>query len=72
MAFCNENQQSQLGTALRFVQSYPGIERVVVGVDSLSHLEQLLGTCTMNVAIPPADLFSDDRDLIEPRRWRIL
>lgn len=72
VAFCNENQQSQLETALRFVQSYPGIERVVVGVDSLSHLEQLLSMFALNAAIPPADLFSDDRDLVEPRRWRVM
>jgi aryl-alcohol dehydrogenase-like predicted oxidoreductase len=71
-AFCIANQQSQLEAALRFAQSQPGIERVIVGVDSLSHLEQLLSKSALNAAIPPADLFSDDRDLVEPRRWRII
>jgi len=45
------------------------IDRIVVGVDSLYHLQDILASIDAPVAMPPATLISEDPDLINPSRW---
>jgi aryl-alcohol dehydrogenase-like predicted oxidoreductase len=70
LAWCADNELAPLEAAIGFAQGLPGVERVVVGVDSLSQLEQILAAAA-GAAAPPDDLCSDDRDLIEPSRWKL-
>jgi hypothetical protein len=69
LGWCRENGVSPLRAALAFSCSQPGIERVVVGVDSPAQLEEILAAKAIGVPSPPADLYSDDIDLVEPSRW---
>jgi hypothetical protein len=66
--WCDERAVSPLAGALAFVQSLPGVERLVVGVDCTAHLEEILAA-SFAESVPPDDLFSEDRDLIDPSRW---
>jgi aryl-alcohol dehydrogenase-like predicted oxidoreductase len=70
-AWCAVNSLAPLTAAIGFAQQLPGVERVVVGVDSLAHLEEILAAAAVDAASPPEDLFSDDRDLIDPSRWKL-
>lgn len=70
-AWCDDRGVSQLRGALAFVRALPGIEFVVVGVDSAKHLEQVLAISTVDDPLPPDDMFSEDRDLIDPSRWKV-
>jgi aryl-alcohol dehydrogenase-like predicted oxidoreductase len=55
---------------LQFVLAQPSIDRVVVGVEDVRQLKALLTAVNRPSALPPAELMSDDDDLINPTRWR--
>ena len=43
--------------------------RVVVGVDSLSQLQEIIAHGPAPAVTPPAELSSEELDLINPSRW---
>jgi aryl-alcohol dehydrogenase-like predicted oxidoreductase len=63
---------SPLESCLAFVLSYPEIDRVVVGADNRSQLEEILAVASTSVGRPPASLGSEDMDLVNPARWSAL
>jgi aryl-alcohol dehydrogenase-like predicted oxidoreductase len=61
-----------LQACLGFVLARPEIGRIVVGVDSVSHLEQILsGVPVGPVEQVPSNLSATDQALINPSSWRI-
>lgn len=68
----NTNNLTALQACLSFVLSNPYIDRVVVGVDSLSQLQEILAATTIEAVKPPDKLCCDDPDLINPARWRLI
>jgi aryl-alcohol dehydrogenase-like predicted oxidoreductase len=60
-----------LQACIGFVASQSKVNRVVVGVDSLKHLQEILACNTKHFAVPPESLMSDDPDLINPSRWSL-
>lgn len=58
-----------LRAALGHVLSYPEIDRFVVGVDSLEHLKEILGSAQGLQQRAPDTLSSIDSDLLNPARW---
>lgn len=70
LAWCAARGVSPLQAALGFVCAVPGAERVIVGVDSPEQLREVLVAERPGAFEPPADLCSDDRELLEPSRWR--
>lgn len=49
----------------------PGIDKVVVGVDSAAHLKQIIAAAGADVRLPPlpTDLATDDVRLLNPALW---
>lgn len=68
--WCAANSVTPAAAALAFVDAQEQIERFVMGIDSLQQLEQLLQPAPA-VPLPPAQLASEDRELLEPSRWRL-
>jgi len=66
-----ENKVSPLQTCLCFVLAQPEIDRVIVGVDSLKHLQDILAVAEEMGIEPPASLISTDLDLLNPSNWKI-
>ena len=62
---------SPVTACLRYALSEPAIDRVIVGIDSFAQFEEILGSASVDVAVPPAELRSDDPDLINPSRWQL-
>lgn len=60
---------SPLVVALRFVLSWPSIERVVVGVASTRQLEEILAAAGTVQEYGFPDVQSQDPELIDPSRW---
>jgi aryl-alcohol dehydrogenase-like predicted oxidoreductase len=60
---------SAVDACLRFVLSHPEIARVIVGMDSVDHLQQMLAAVRSAAPAPPPTLASDDIDLLNPSRW---
>ena len=58
-----------LQACLGFVMSQSEIDRVVIGVNSLEHLQEILSSTENLVATPPDLLKSNDLDLINPSCW---
>jgi aryl-alcohol dehydrogenase-like predicted oxidoreductase len=71
LKWCGEQHTSPLVAALAFARSLHGVERLVVGVDSTGQLQEIIVACAAQLPPPPADLRCEDRDLIEPSRWRL-
>ncbi len=64
-----ENCQTSLQAALGFVLAQPEVDRVVFGIDGLPQLQEILLAVDCDVPPVPADLRSDDPDLINPANW---
>ena len=71
LEWCRCHQTTPLHAALRFALGQSGVERVVIGVDSDDQLQQILEGLEGDAAPVPHELWSDDRDLIEPTHWRL-
>ena len=61
-----------LQACLSFTLHDPRISRVVVGVDSLEHVEEILSSTDISIKEFPEKLETNDLDLIIPSRWNNL
>lgn len=60
---------SAVQACLAFPLSFPEIDRVVVGADSVSQLEQIISAATSTTPDDLPDLHCDAENLINPARW---
>jgi len=65
-----DKKLTPLQASLRFALAQPEIDRVIVGVDSLKHLQDILAVAEETGIEPPANLISADLDLINPSKWK--
>jgi len=62
--------QSPLEACIRYVFSMPQIDKIVVGIDSKSHLEEIINSLDCKTFIVPKDLNSSDVMLLNPSNWK--
>jgi hypothetical protein len=67
-----EKSLTPLQACLGFALSYPEVDRIIFGVDSVNQLKEILAAADMKIAIPPSILETNDLDLIIPSRWEAL
>ena len=60
---------SAVQACLAFPLSFPEIDRVIVGADSVNQLQQILEAASTPTDIPFPNISCDDEDLINPSRW---
>lgn len=60
---------SAVQACLAFPLSFPEIDRVVIGADSVSQLEQIISAATSIAPVDLPDLHCDAENLINPARW---
>jgi len=65
----SDNNFSSLKASLGFVLSQQEVDKVIVGVDSLSQINEIVSAVSNEAIVVPEDLYSSDLDLIDPRRW---
>jgi aryl-alcohol dehydrogenase-like predicted oxidoreductase len=63
---------SAVQACLAFPLSFPEIDRVVVGVDSVNQLVQILSASSSTLISELPDLRCDDENLINPANWSTL
>lgn len=63
------NSVSPLQASLAYSLSFPEIDRVVIGADSVNQLEQIIGATKGNALPELPDLRCDDTNLINPANW---
>jgi len=64
-----EHHVSSLQACLAFSLSFPEIDRVIVGVDSLNQLDQIIQASRMTLPDNLPDLYCEAENLINPGRW---
>ena len=60
---------SALGACLAFAKSFPEVDRLVVGVDGVTHLQGILEALSEQVPQNWPDISSVDDQLVNPARW---
>lgn len=68
-SWLNETKQTALDACVQYALSLEGIDRVIVGVDSVFQLEKIIQATKTPFLEPPHDLVSSDIDLLNPSRW---
>jgi len=63
---------SAVQACLAFSLSFPEIDRVIVGVDSLNQLDQIIKASRMKLPDSLPDLYCEAENLINPARWNSL
>lgn len=66
-----DHEMSAVQACLAFPMSFPEIDRVVVGADSVSQLTQILDLTKSLATYRLPDLRCDDESLINPGKWMI-
>jgi aryl-alcohol dehydrogenase-like predicted oxidoreductase len=67
-----ETQQTPLQACLRHALAVPEIEKVVVGVDSVTQLKQIIEASKGTCEPAPPGLLMTDKDLLNPSHWNVL
>lgn len=67
-----EQEVAPLQACLSFALRQPGVGRVVVGVDSLRHVQEILMSSVAQAIDPPLTLATEAPDLVNPSRWSAL
>ena len=67
-----ENKSPAVATCLAFPLSFPEIDRVVVGSDSLSQLTQIIEATKNLPAGDFPEISCDDESLVDPSRWAVI
>ncbi len=62
---------TRLQACLGYLYARPGIEKIVVGVETAQHLRDIVSCLRGALPVPPADLQSSDPRLINPALWKI-
>lgn len=66
------NNLTALEGALGFVNSFNEIDKIVIGVDSVSQLNEIINICSnKQKSFPPLLCSSDDANLIDPSNWKL-
>jgi aryl-alcohol dehydrogenase-like predicted oxidoreductase len=67
-----EKKVSAVQACLAFPLSFPEIDRVVVGADSVSHLAQIVSAANKLLQAGLPDIHCNDENLINPAKWNEL
>jgi len=63
-----KNKVSNLNGCINFVQKNKNIDKILVGIDKISHLEEILNV-NLNKRIKFPNIYSKDEKLINPSKW---
>lgn len=70
-SFCLDNKITPLEACLRYVLQNPQIDRVILGIDNYSQLEETIEAATGGALNVPSELISLDDNLCNPLNWEM-
>ncbi len=70
-SFCLDNKITPLEACLRYVLQNPQIDRVILGIDNYSQLEETIESATGGEVNVPNELISLDDNLCNPLNWEM-
>ena len=67
-----DSPHSAIESCIGFIQQFESVEKIIVGIASLSQLEDIIKACSNNALLKvPSDFCSDDIELINPAKWSL-
>ena len=67
-----DSPHSAIEACIGFIQQFESVDKIIVGIASLSQLEGIIKVCSNNALLRvPNDLCSDDINLINPAKWSL-
>ena len=69
-SWIEEKNINTLDACIGFVSSIDEIDRIIVGVDSLKHLEEIVQSYKLKQVNEFPNISSNDIDLINPSLWK--
>ena len=69
--WCENKKISRLEACIHFVKKIKQIDRLVVGVDNSSHLQEIISSFNKNLISIPDNFMNNDKNLIDPRKWKV-
>jgi aryl-alcohol dehydrogenase-like predicted oxidoreductase len=69
--WCQKKQLSKLEACIHFVKKIREIDYLIVGFDNSSHLKEIINSFNKKLILVPDDFLSNEKSLIDPRRWKI-
>ena len=69
--WCKTENLTLLEACLGTAWLNQNIDKIIVGVDSLAHLQEIVATITDELLLPPDDLYCEDTRLINPSEWKL-
>ena len=67
----HESDLTPVQACIGFAIAQAGVDRVIVGIDSLAQLEDILENTDTPIDDIPPGIGSDDIDLVNPSRWKL-
>jgi len=68
-SWINATRYTRLEACINHVLNYPQINKVVVGVASMSNLKEIIQAVRPNIGVAPAGITCNELDLVHPSRW---
>ena len=69
--WCQKKQISNLEACIHFIKKIKQIDYLIVGVDNSSHLQEIISSFDKNLIFVPNYFMNNDKNLIDPRKWKI-
>jgi aryl-alcohol dehydrogenase-like predicted oxidoreductase len=69
--WCQKKQISKLEACIHFIKKIKQIDYLIVGVDNSSHLQEIISSFNKNLIFVPNYFMNNDKNLIDPRKWKI-
>ena len=62
--------KKKINTCLNFVKSIKYLDKIVFGISNLDQLKEIIKFNNMNRIKLPKKIFSNDKNLLDPRLWQ--
>ena len=69
--WCQKKQLSKLEACIHFIKKIREIDYLIVGFDNSSHLKEIINSFNKKLILVPDDFLSNEKSLIDPRKWKI-
>lgn len=68
--FASKNGISSLDTCIGFIKQNSDVDRVIIGVDSKKHLDEIIASCNKDIyTVPEIEIENDRLELLNPSSW---
>ncbi len=69
--WCQKKQISKLEACIHFIKKIKQIDYLIVGVDNSAQLQEIINSFNKNLIFVPNYFKINDKNLIDPRKWKI-